>query len=244
MDHSNTKIEHLKPIKEGEDESYYTQPDLEVRPTEKVKLKEPTVMQMLSLNKQEWFYILIGSLASILSGAASPSFSIVFSKVINVFAECDYETQKNDIILYCSLFVGLGIILFFANFTMTTMFAISGENMTKRLRSKCFQTMLKQDLEWFDKEENNIGSLTTRLSVETAAVQGATGPKIGNTLMNMANLGVGIVIAFWSSWVITLVIIAFIPLVVIAGFLQTKLVTGSVSKDKSVLEDSGKVNII
>ena len=69
------------------------------------------------------------------------------------------------------------------------MFSISGENMTKRLRQQCFRTMLKQDLEWFDKQENNVGALTTRLAVEAAAVQGATGPRIGTTLMNMANLG-------------------------------------------------------
>lgn len=94
------------------------------------------------------------------------------------------------------------------------MFAYSGENMTKRLRSECFKTMLKQDLEWFDKQENNVGSLTARLAVETAAIQGATGAKIGNILMNIANLGVGIVLAFYYSWVITLVIIAFIPFMV------------------------------
>lgn len=121
------------------------------------------------------------------------------------------------------------------------MFAISGENMTKRLRAECFKTMLTQDLEWFDKEENNIGALTTRLSVETAAVQGATGPKLGNILMNFANLGVGIVVAFISSWVISLVIIAFIPLTILAGILKTKLLTGYISKDKETIEEAGKV---
>lgn len=121
------------------------------------------------------------------------------------------------------------------------MFSISGENMTKRIRSECFKSMLKQDLEWFDKEENNVGQLTTRLAVEAAAVQGATGPKIGNILMNIANLGVGIVIAFISSWVISLVIIAFIPLTILSGILKTKLITGYVSKDKEILEEAGKV---
>lgn len=124
------------------------------------------------------------------------------------------------------------------------MFALSGENMTKRLRSDCFKAMLKQDLEWFDKPNNNVGSLTTRLAVETAAVQGATGVKIGNILMNISNLGVGIVLAFYYSWVITLVIIAFMPFMVISGILQTKLLTGFAGKDKKVLEEAGKVKKI
>jgi hypothetical protein len=52
------------------------------------------------------------------------------------------------------------------------MFGISGENLTRRLRSKGFKTMLSQEIGWFDEPDNNIGALTTRLAVEAAAVQG------------------------------------------------------------------------
>ena len=43
--------------------------------------------------------------------------------------------------------------------------------------------MLKQDVSWFDKNENNVGNLSTRLATETSAVQKATGLKIGTILM-------------------------------------------------------------
>ncbi len=52
------------------------------------------------------------------------------------------------------------------------MFAIAGENLTKRLRSKAFQVMLSQEVAWFDEPDNNVGSLCTRLAVEASAVQG------------------------------------------------------------------------
>ena len=52
------------------------------------------------------------------------------------------------------------------------MFGISGENLTKRLRSKGFKTILSQEIAWFDDKENNIGTLCTKLSTEAAAVQG------------------------------------------------------------------------
>ena len=67
------------------------------------------------------------------------------------------------------------------------MFAISGERLTMRLRSTCFKTMLKQDLEFYDKPENNVGTLTTRLAVEAASVQGATGAKVGYIKLNLNN---------------------------------------------------------
>lgn len=52
------------------------------------------------------------------------------------------------------------------------MFGLSGENLTKRLRSLAFKAMLSQDVAFFDKQENNVGILCTKLATETSAVQG------------------------------------------------------------------------
>jgi hypothetical protein len=75
------------------------------------------------------------------------------------------------------------------------MFGLSGENLTKRLRSKGFKTMLSQEIGWlktsffktkkkllikrplfkkkrFDSPDNNVGKMCTRLATEAAAVQG------------------------------------------------------------------------
>lgn len=54
------------------------------------------------------------------------------------------------------------------------MFGFSGENLTKRLRSLCFKTILKQEIGYFDDQNNNVGKLCTRLAVEAAAVQGVS----------------------------------------------------------------------
>jgi hypothetical protein len=45
-------------------------------------------------------------------------------------------------------------------------------------------------------------------------------------LQNIANLGVGLVLAFIFGWSLTLLMLAFIPFMIIAGFLQTYLLTG------------------
>ena len=69
----------------------------------------------MTLNKPEWWIILIGCICSIISGAIQPAFAIVFSRVINVFQECDITQQKQDIQLYCAIFVGLGVVTFISN---------------------------------------------------------------------------------------------------------------------------------
>ena len=45
-------------------------------------------------------------------------------------------------------------------------------------------------------------------------------------LQNIANLGIGLILAFIYGWSLTLLMLAFIPLIIVAGFLQTYLLTG------------------
>ena len=61
--------------------------------------------------------------------------------------------------------------------------------------------------------------------------------------MNLANFGIGLILSFVFGWAIALVILAFVPLIVISGVLQTKMLTGFSSKDKKVLEEAGKISI-
>lgn len=50
-----------------------------------VKIKEmPSLLKILSLNKPEWLFILIGSFASIVTGIGNPLSYVFFSKFIGV----------------------------------------------------------------------------------------------------------------------------------------------------------------
>jgi ABC-type multidrug transport system fused ATPase/permease subunit len=121
------------------------------------------------------------------------------------------------------------------------MFGISGENLTKRIRSKAFKSILSQEVAWFDQVENSVGVLSTRLSTEAAAVQGASGVTIGFLLLNIGNLGIGLALSFAYSWTITLLVLGFMPFIIISGILQTKVLTGFSGSDKEVLEEAGKI---
>ncbi|CAF4197402.1 unnamed protein product, partial [Rotaria magnacalcarata] len=123
------------------------------------------------------------------------------------------------------------------------LFACSGEALTKRLRSKAFSSLLRQEIAYFDDQSNNTGALCTRLATEASAVQGATGVRIGLMIQNIAALGTGIILGFVFSWQLTLLILGFVPFMVIGGFLQSRLMTGFASKDKEALEDAGKVSV-
>ncbi len=60
--------------------------------------------------------ILIGCIACTVSGGIQPAFSVIFSKVINVFQLCSRDDQKKEIVIYCVIFISLGIASFFSYF--------------------------------------------------------------------------------------------------------------------------------
>ena len=77
--------------------------------------------RLFGMNKPEWYFIVIGSFGSIISGAVQPAFSIVLSKAVAVFSACTYDERKSKIELYCILFVVFGITIFFSNIIQVCM---------------------------------------------------------------------------------------------------------------------------
>lgn len=51
-------------------------------------------------------------------------------------------------------------------------FGYSGEKLTMKIREKTFEAMLSQEMGWYDKTENGVGSLCAQLSGDAASVQG------------------------------------------------------------------------
>ncbi|WAQ94713.1 MDR1-like protein [Mya arenaria] len=201
------KSVHLTPVHE---KKALESGEKEAEDGEKEKEKEEvdsSLKRILTMNSSEIPFILIGCFASLINGGTMPAFAIIFSEILGVFSEPDLEKQKKDIVLYAMLFVGLGVISFFAYLLQGYMFGRSGEYLTLRLRSACFKALLRQEIAYFDDHNNSVGALTTRL------------------------------------WKLTLLIIAFLPLVVIGGALEMQMMQGAAGKNKEALEAAGKVAI-
>lgn len=62
--------------------------------------------------------------------------------------------------------------------------------------------------------------------------------------MNFGNLGLGLILSLVFGWAIALVILAFVPLMILSGIVQTKMLSGFSAKDKEVLEEAGKVSLM
>lgn len=51
-------------------------------------------------------------------------------------------------------------------------FGYAGEKLTVKIRTKTFESMLKQEIGWYDRKENAVGPLCAQLSSDASSVQG------------------------------------------------------------------------
>ncbi|KAI2659427.1 Bile salt export pump [Labeo rohita] len=200
------------------------------------------VARILKYNAPEWPYMLFGSFGAAVNGGVNPVYALLFSQILATFSMTDPVEQRKEINGICMFFAVVGLVSFCTQTLQGYAFSKSGELLTRRLRRLGFQAMLGQEIGWFDDHRNSPGALTTRLATDASQVQGATGSQIGMIVNSLTNIGVAIIIAFYFSWKLTLVILGFLPFLALSGGFQAKMLTGFAKQDKEAMEAAGQIS--
>ncbi|CAF1024330.1 unnamed protein product [Adineta ricciae] len=206
-------------------------------------VRENTIWTILKINKPEWLLLLFGSLIAFINGANQPIGGILLSKMFSIFQECSNTVQEQRVLTIILLLLGLGVFTLIVMSLQNYLFIRSGEALVERLRLKLFDALLHQEIAYFDEPENNTGALCNHLANDTSAAQGVIGIYLSVMCQNAGALGVGLLLGFVFSWQLTLLVIGFLPLNILGGLLQSRLMTGFERTNNEALVESWKISL-
>ena len=200
---------------------------------EKIAKEKIDTKRYSLLNKPEWPLFFIGFIGAAINGVVMPIFSILL-------AECLTALGTDKANFWALMFVCISSGAFLSNFAQIGLLRIAGEKLTRRVRALTFATLMKQEIAFFDRDENSIGTLTAKLAEDTSLIQGLTGQVLAATIQALAAVVTGLTIAFIACWQLSLVILGVIPIMGAAGYFQLQMLTGYGKKSKKAYDSASK----
>ncbi|KUI59559.1 Leptomycin B resistance protein pmd1 [Cytospora mali] len=205
-----------------------------------------TVWQLIkiiaSFNKEEWKWMVVGLFFAILSGGGNPTMSVIFAHIITDLSvpvtSATIPGIKSHASFWCLMYLMLGLAMLIVFAVQGVIFALGSERLIHRARDRAFRAMLRQDVEFFDRDENTAGALTSFLSTETTHMAGLSGATLGTILMTISTLVSCIVIAIAIGWKLALVCVSTVPILLACGFLRVYMLSQFQDRSKKAYEKS------
>ncbi|KAF2194218.1 ATP-binding cassette transporter ABC4 [Zopfia rhizophila CBS 207.26] len=193
-----------------------------------------------SFNKKEWHVMLIGLLFSIVAGGGNPTQAVFFAKTLVALSRppSQYDILRQDVNFWCWMYFMLAWAQFIGWAGSMTVFGYCSERLIHRVRDQAFRAMLRQDIEFFDREENTAGALTSFLSTQTTHLAGLSGSTLGTIMNTLTTLIAAFVISLAIGWKLALVCISTVPVLLACGFFRFWILARFENRSKKVYEKS------
>ncbi|KAF2717196.1 leptomycin B resistance protein pmd1 [Polychaeton citri CBS 116435] len=190
------------------------------------------------LSQPEYVLIIIATLLAIIAGLSVPAQSVIFAKLIDALSLTPTQHLRNRVDFWSLMYLVLGIAIFAVWLGHGVSFAYTTEKLTHRAREQSFRHILRQNVGYFDMEQNSIGALTSLLSSAPSDLNGLSGPVIGALLTFVATILGGIILSLAIGWKLALVCTATIPFVAGFGYVRLAMLTLFAEKMKKTHQDS------
>ncbi|CAN1353020.1 ABC transporter B family member 4 [Linum perenne] len=190
-------------------------------------------------DKADVALMVIGSIGSIGNGLAMPLMTVIMGQTINSFGMNQRDVAhaiSMVAVKYLYLAMGAGV----ASFLEVTCWMVTGERQAARIRSLYLQTILRQDVAFFD-GGMSTGEVIGRMSGDAFLIQDAMGEKVGKFLQLLATFFGGFAVAFIKGWRLSLVMLPAIPLLVIAGATMATIMYKITVKGQQAYADAGNL---
>lgn len=189
----------------------------------------PSLWRLAELSFPEWLYAALGSVGAAIFGSFNPLLAYVIALIVTAYYRSHGDHLRQEVDKWCLIIACMGIVTVVANFLQHFYFGIMGEKMTERVRRMMFSAMLRNEVGWFDGEENSADTLSMRLANDATFVRAAFSNRLSIFIQDSAAVIVAILIGMLLEWRLALVAFATLPVLTVSAIAQ-KLWLGGFSR--------------
>ncbi|KAF8268333.1 multidrug resistance protein 1 [Lactarius quietus] len=197
--------------------------------------------RMGAINKGEWKRYLIGSFFAIATGCVFPAFGIVWSQAVSDFSDDTARERRHNgdrNALWCFI---ISILAMISIGSQNYLFATAASSLAGKLRSLSFRAILRQDIEYFDREEHSSGAIVSNLSDAPQKINGLAGITLAAIIQALATLIAGFTVGVIFIWKLGLVGLACIPFLMSVGYIRLRVVVLKDQSNKKAHEESAQL---
>eukprot|EP01117_Protostelium_nocturnum_P020873 TRINITY_DN965_c0_g1_i1.p1 TRINITY_DN965_c0_g1~~TRINITY_DN965_c0_g1_i1.p1 ORF type:complete len:1273 (-),score=506.95 TRINITY_DN965_c0_g1_i1:247-4065(-) len=208
-------------------------------------LSKGNIRRVIRMMRPDWHLLIIGCIAASVTGMIFPFYGFLFSKVVTVLTVPSYisdpDLKKGGAYLYAFLFAVIGLASLFSITIEIYSFSTAGARLAKKIRAKTFSKLMRQEVGFFDKEENSTGALTSALATDAGGVGDVVTKVWGDFVELVSAFTTAIIIAFIYSWKLSLVLLAAVPFVLGTASLEARSWESFEDKTKKAFMKSGEI---
>ncbi|XP_024318252.1 ABC transporter B family member 14 [Brachypodium distachyon] len=194
------------------------QPKQEVR-----KETHPFFRIWYGLRKDDIAKILLGSSAAAISGISKPLFGYFIMTIGVAYYDPD---AKRKVSKYSLIFFGAGMVTLASSILQHYIYGVIGEKAMKNLREALFSSVLRNELAWFEKPKNGVGSLTSRIVSDTSTVKTIISDRMAVIVQCISSILIATTVSMYVNWRMGLVSWAVMPCHFIGGLIQARSAKG------------------
>ncbi|XP_040500234.1 phosphatidylcholine translocator ABCB4 isoform X2 [Ursus maritimus] len=227
------------------------------------KEKKPTVSTFAMFRYSNWldrFYMLVGTMAAIVHGAALPLMMLVFGDMTDSFANAGIARNtsfinitngsitnnatfihllEEEMTTYAYYYSGIGAGVLVAAYIQVSFWCLAAGRQILKIRKQFFHAIMRQEIGWFD--VHDVGELNTRLTDDVSKINEGIGDKIGMFFQSIATFFIGFIVGFTRGWKLTLVILAISPVLGLSAAIWAKILSSFTDKELLAYAKAGAV---
>ncbi len=185
------------------------------------------------MGNQKWKFIL-GFIFLLLTGSTGLVFPYLLGDLIGAASKSKEEINKVGILLL-AMFVAQGVFSYFR----VRLFVDVAENMLVDIRRDVYRNLIKQPMLFFT--QRRVGELTSRVSADLSQIHDAFTSNIAQLMRQLIIIVGGIIMLFFITPQLALVMLAIVPLVSIIAVLFGRYIRKFSKKVQDKVADSNAV---